>query len=210
MKRQHWTPGAALLVFSSLLVAAAAQEGWEHLAILGRALANQGKYREARDTLESAHRQAERFGSFDARLAAVLNDLGTVYAHLGEISVAERCYRRSAAIWEQRGDTRNAFAPLTNLTGVYLARRQYQAAESLLRESLNRAMEKFGPDHPYTSAILTYLARLAFSRHDYAAAAELGERVLDALRKTRGPDDPQVATALDNLGTIYQAQKRTT
>ena len=201
--------GPVLLVFAFVLRAGVADETWERWADLGRRLAQDGRYPEARDALQRAREQAERLEPADSRLAGVLNNLGAVHLRLDEISEAENCYRRAAAIWEQRGDPESALAPLTNLVGVYVARRQYAAAEALLRENLDRTTQQFGPGHPSTAPILTYAADLALRRRDPAEAAEFAARALEVLRKTRRPGDPELATAIDNLGAIYWTQRRT-
>lgn len=198
--------GVAALLGCAVLGAAGTNNNWERQFDLGRALASQGRYREAREALEQAREQAERFGSGDVRLAVTLNQLGTVDARLDNLREAERCYRRAAAIWELRHDAAKALTPLTNLAGAYLVRQDYRAADSLLHGALSLSDLALGPDDPHTAAIRTYLADLALSRGDYATAASQAEAALATARRTHGPADPVLATALDNLGTVYRAQ----
>jgi tetratricopeptide (TPR) repeat protein len=198
-------------VLTVLFVAAvgmAAEESWDLLLDRGNRLAVEGHYAEARATLERARAAAEQLGPADPRLAIALNNLGSVFLRLTDVSEAERCYRRSADIWEQHNDAVSALAPLTNMAAVHIARHQYSAAESLLRRALEVASEKLGSNHGTTAAIVTYLADVAFNRRDYVAAAGLGEHALAILRKTHSGADPDLAIALDNLGAVYRAQGR--
>jgi tetratricopeptide (TPR) repeat protein len=179
---------------------------WTHQLQLGRSMADRGRYREARRAFEQAREQAEQAGSLSG-VATALNNLGAVYSQLHDIPAAERYYRRSAAIWKDTGDTINALGPTTNLAGIYVSRRQYSAAESLLKEALELAGRKLGSEHPVTAAILGYLGRLAFERRDFDRAAALGRRSLEILRNQNMPNYPEIATGLGNLGAIYRAQR---
>jgi tetratricopeptide (TPR) repeat protein len=190
------------------LGAAATDAGWDRELERGRQLAARGQYEEARRTFESARDRAERFGPQDPRLAIAWNNLGAVYLRLNSIGDAERCYRRSAAIWEGRGDAVNALAPLTNVAEVYLARRQWSAADKLLYHALDLSTQRLGSEHPQTAAIVAYLSDSAFQQGDYEGAAGLSARALAALRKIHASPHPDLAVALDNLGTMYRVLGR--
>jgi len=165
-----------LILFSATLGASVTSDSWDRQLALGKELASKGRYQEARAALDEARAQAEQFGPSDARLAIALNNLGAVEVRLNDIAAADRCYRRSAAIWERRGDAVNTLGPVTNLAAVYLARRQYSAADSLLQHALEVAESKLGAQHPQTAVILTYLSELAINQHDLAKAVQLSER----------------------------------
>jgi tetratricopeptide (TPR) repeat protein len=183
-------------------------DAWDRQLASGRELASQGRYLEARKVLEQARREAEQFGATDNRLAIALNNLGAVHLHLNDVAEAERCYRLSASIWERRGDAVNTLAPVTNLAGVYLARRQYTAADNLLRHALELATDKLGTEHPQVAVILSYLSDVALAERDLESASSLSERALAVVRHNHPAPDPDLALALDNLGTLYRAQKR--
>jgi tetratricopeptide (TPR) repeat protein len=190
------------------LGAASIGENWERQLDVGRQQAGRGQYAEARRAFQKAREDAEQFGPDDPRLAIAWNNLGVINLRLNLLGDAEQCYRRSAAIWESRGDTVKALAPLTNLAEVYLARKQFSPAEKLLRHALELSTEKLGPEHAQTAAILTYLSDSALHQRDFAAAASLSERALAVLRKIHTPPDPELAVAVDNLGTMYRALGR--
>ena len=196
------------LLCATALGATASDDAWDRQLALGRDLAAQGRYQEARAALQQARDQAEQLGPADARLAIALTNLGAIELRLNDIEAADRCYRRSAAIWEQRGDPVNALGPVTNLAAVYLSRGQYTTADSLLRHALELSEAKLGPEHPQTAVILTYLSDSAFKQHDLDAAVRLSERSLAIMRGNHTAPHPDVAIALDNLGTMYRAQKR--
>ena len=200
--------GALTLLLCAGACASAPDDAWDRQLASGIELASQGRYLEARKVLEQARREAERFGATDNRLAIALNNLGAVQLRLHDVAEAERCYRLSAAIWERRGDAVNTLAPVTNLAGVYRARRQYTAADNLLRHALDLTTEKLGPEHPQVAVILTYLSDAAFAERDLEGASRLSERALAVVRRNHPAPDPDLALALDNLGTLYRAQKR--
>lgn len=200
--------GALILLLCAGAGASLTDDAWDRQLAFGKELANQGRYLEALNVLDQARAQAERFGPSDNRLAIALNNLGSVHLRLNEVAEAERCYHRSATIWERRGDVVNTLAPATNLAGVYLARRQYTAADNLLRHELELATEKLGPEHAQVAAILTYLSEAAFEERHLESASRLSERALAIVRVNHPTPHPDVAIALDNLGTLYRAQKR--
>jgi tetratricopeptide (TPR) repeat protein len=188
--------------------ATAIDEDWDWQLALGSRLMSQGRYEEARAALERAREQAEHFPPDDPRLAIALNNLGAVDLRLNEIAAADRSYRRSAAIWERRGDAVNTLGPVTSLAAVYLARGQYTAADALLRHALKLSENKLGAQHPQTAVVLTYLGNLAFAQRDLETAVSFSERSLAIVRANHKLPDPDVAIALGNLGNLYRAQKR--
>src|SRR5205809_314299 len=154
----------ALILCSAALRASVTGEAWDSQLALGSELAVKGRYQEARAILDQARAQAEHFGPDDSRQAIVLNNLGAVEVRLNDIAAADRCYRRSAAIWERRGDAVNTLGPVTNLAAIYLARRQYTAADNLLRHALEVTETRLGPRHSQMAVILTYLADSAVAQ----------------------------------------------
>jgi tetratricopeptide (TPR) repeat protein len=198
--------GLAALGVTAALAATANDDDWDQSLASGAGLASQGRLRDALQALDQLREQAERFGPNDRRLALVLNNLGSIYLRLDDLASAERSYRRSAAIWEARGDAMNHLAPATNLAGVYIARRQYSTAETLLSRALQLTEAKLGPDNPQTAVVLTYLSDVACRRGDYSEAIARSERALEIMRRIHEGPHPDVAIALDNLGSMYRGQ----
>jgi tetratricopeptide (TPR) repeat protein len=181
---------------------------WDDELERGKALAGQGRYEEALRVFEKLIDSAEGLGPTDTRLAITLNNAGAAYWHLKDSHHAESCYLRSVEIWQAaRGPSDpNLVVPLTNLSNVYLARGQFTRSEAAAGKALDLAGASLGPDHPVTAAILSSLATLRFYQGDFEDAAERAKGALAILRE-RGPR-PEHATALGNLGVIYQAQGR--
>lgn len=200
--------GLITLIIASCLGAATAEDAWDRQLDKGTSLASAGRYVEALEALELARDQAAQLDPNGSRLALALNNLGSVHLRLNALYQAEQCYRRSAEIWEANGDAVNRLAPVSNLAAVYIARRQFTAADRLLRSQMQLAVKKLGADHQQIAVILTYLADSAFHQGNYAAAAEDDERALAVVRKLHPGPHPELAIALDNLGTIYRAQHR--
>ena len=203
-----YSAGLVAFLFSALLGAAVTDDGWDRQLTKGIELANAGRFTEARQALQAARDQAAAADPGGTRMALALNNLGTVHLRLHEIPEAEQFYRRAAEIWAAHGDVVNRLSPVTNLAGVYIARRQFTAAERLLHSQLQLVMEKLGPGHQQVAVILTYLADVAFLQGDNAGAAQRAERALELVRRARPAGHPDIATALNNLGSVYRAQHR--
>jgi len=193
-----------LLALSLVSACPAADDGWSRRLELGRSLALQGRYQEALDALEQARVGAAESGSSEGQTIA-LNDLGLVYMEMHDLSASERCLRRSIAMWGPRGD-QHALAPRINLAELYISRRQFAAAETVLHEAGDLAERNLGPNDPVTTAVFLSLARIAFDRHDTGRALSLSNRALEAIRSNPDSDPVRLASALENLGTIYRSQ----
>ena len=200
--------GILLSIATTLSAVTPSEEAWDRELQRGQLLASQGRYQEARGIFEKERDQAGRFGPANPRLAVALNELGAVYAHLDDLGQAERCYRLAVAIWRALPGVQdvNLIAPLTHLSAIYGARREYSRAEKTALQALDLANAGLGPDHPATAAILASLANLRYTQGDFEGAAARAEQSLAIMRKQ--PAGIELATALDNLGVIYMAQKR--
>ncbi len=200
--------GILLLMTTALWGVTPDAAAWDRELQRGQSLASLGHYVEARGIFEKERDAAEQFGPANVRLAVVLNELGAVYAHLDDLSQAERCYRMSVATWRAVPGVQevNLIAPLTHLSLIYVARHEYSRAERTALQALDLANANLGADHPAAAAILASLANLRYTQGDLEGAATRAEQSLAIMRKQ--PAGIELATALDNLGAIYMAQKR--
>ena len=117
----------------------------------------------------------------------------------------------AAAVKEAEGfgpqDPRLA-ASLLGLGELYLHRRRYATAESLLKRGLAIREKALGPEHPDVAGSLNNLAALYDDQGKYAEAEPLVKRALEIAEKALGPDHPHVATALENYAALLRKTER--
>jgi tetratricopeptide (TPR) repeat protein len=95
-----------------------------------------GKFSEAEKRLQTALREAERFGTKDPRLAISLSNLGVMYVKLGKFQQAEQYLQRGLPI------ARTVFGPqsqqvaaiLDSLVPAYIKQGKFEQAEPILKE----------------------------------------------------------------------------
>ena len=101
-------------------------------------------------------------GERDVRTALSLSDFGVVVNELGRTDEAEKAYRASAAILDQRlpaGDPRVAY-PHSNLAGLLREAGRLPEAEIEARKALATRRKALGERHPETATTLGQLARI--------------------------------------------------
>jgi len=178
---------------------------------LGSALRAQARYDEAADTYRLALDLRTRLlGETDPETAATRNELGICFMELGRYEDAELLARRAWTIV--------ANAPPESLSGrerpQYYARAQttlaaalvelgeYDEAEALLLDSLDRKREQLGDAHPDVAGSLYWLAKLRFRTGDLQSAEPLAREAI----KIRKEKSPYLASSLALLGEILLAQ----
>ena len=106
-------------------------QAWNKALQRGRALAEEGRYLQAENSLVEALKRAERFGLSDPRVAACLNDLAHFYQARGNREAAEPLYLRTIKILEsslgpRHVETGNAWL---NLAEFYRGADRFSEAE---------------------------------------------------------------------------------
>jgi CHAT domain-containing protein/Tfp pilus assembly protein PilF len=144
-------------------------------------------------------------GGDSVSLAAVFNNLGSVYLAQGRYGEAEAMYRRTLAIHENTGEDQAGLAiVLDNLAEVLRVRGNFEAARPLYRRALEIGIAVWGPDHPDVAVILNNQALLAKSTGDVAEAIRLYRRVLTIRVNAYGERHPVIAQTLSNLGVLLR------
>ena len=117
----------------------------------------------------------------------------------------------AAAVKEAEGfgpqDPRLA-ASLLGLGELYLHRRRYAEAESLLKRGLAIREKALGPEHPDVAGSLNNLAALYDDQGKYAEAEPLVKRVLAIFENALGPEHPDVAASLENYAALLRETGR--
>jgi tetratricopeptide (TPR) repeat protein len=174
-------------------------------------LYKEGKFTQAaKAELEAIRAGEATYGPDDVRIAAALNNLGSIYEGESQFPEAVEVYKRSLAITEKAfgPDNLRVAAALNNLALVYGKLGRYAEAEPLYRRALLIDEKTSGPESTNFATILINLGGLCEKQDRYAEAETLLRRALNIDEKALGPDDPHVATALNDLAALYKEQGR--
>jgi tetratricopeptide (TPR) repeat protein len=182
---------------------------WERLMLEAAAQEQAGNYLAAAASYSGAVRMAERPGSSYLQLPLSLNSLANVDVELGNVTEAERLYRRSLGILEKGGDGESPryAVILRNLGSLYIERGEFARGEALLRKSLAMNARLLAPDDQEVAATRNALAEALTTEGNYGEAERLLEQAQVILEK-----QPQhrrtLASTLNNLGVIRRIQGR--
>jgi serine/threonine protein kinase/tetratricopeptide (TPR) repeat protein len=139
----------------------------------------------------------------------ILEELGAVAWKKGDYAKGEASYREALALRREKAvDAPRTAATLGRLGTLLSERGDLEAAEPLLRESLELLERHLGPDHGDLAPSLNNLALLLQNRSDYAGAEPLYRRALAIDKHIRGDAHPSVAIDLNNLGLLLHDQGR--
>ncbi|MBZ5601981.1 MAG: tetratricopeptide repeat protein [Acidobacteriia bacterium] len=187
--------GAAVFFYSSLVLA-----GDRVAELIAR-----GQFSEALPALEAARDAATAAGRQDREVAAVLNNLGSVYDQLGRLRDAESMFQRSLALRRDlaESESQESASTLDNLGAVYLKLGLYAKA----RETLERAAA-FEKDDLHAARVWINLAMVDQAEHRWPEAEEMLRKALDVRERELGPANRDVAVVLNDLGVLLQSRKR--
>ncbi|MBI2381975.1 MAG: tetratricopeptide repeat-containing sensor histidine kinase [Gammaproteobacteria bacterium] len=139
-----------------------------------------GRFPEAMKAgLESA-RLARELGD-EPTLERALNNIGSVYYHLGQWLSALDYYQQSLRLVEKRGDIPALIGRLNNIGNVYVELRQYEQALTQYRRALPEAERDLGKYAEIEASIGIVLTRM----NRYGEALPLLEASLERSRKER-------------------------
>ena len=139
-------------------------------------------------------------------VACVLNNLGRIFAYLGDPARQKELLKRALHIMERHfGEDHYLVAEeLANLGSAYRNLGDYAAAKDVLERALNIQVKHFGQDHFHVAVTLTGLGDFYRNLGDYAAAKDLLERALNIQVKHFGPDHFDVAVTLTGQGVVHR------
>lgn len=195
------------LLLLLLLVAAAAAQSPEELASQAKALADQGRTREAIALVERALQGAEQtLGPENAGLARYLGQLVGLYMAVGDYARAEPLVRRAVVLEEK------ALGPEHPQTGTALVdlgvcltnQRKYAEAEPVLQRALAIREKTMGPEAAGTADVLGFLGDLERFRWNGARAEAHYVRALAIAEKAWGPEAPGTLKLLRFLAIACQ------
>lgn len=85
---------------------------------------------------------------------------------------------------------------------VLTSQKDYEAAEPLIRKSVEMHRRLFGEDHPAFGTAINSLAQLLIMKGDYEAAEPIARQCLDLITRLRGEDSHETAFAWMNLANL--------
>jgi serine/threonine protein kinase/Tfp pilus assembly protein PilF len=206
-------PGAELSLQESLRLSqssagADSVESGHALWALGMLRTQQGRYAEAKELYTRSLGILETNGAQQADVAAVLDDLATVFTRDHQWPLAKVTYERSLEI-DRRvlGDDHPRVAVrLANLAIVAQNMGDLTRAESLFEESIRLQEHIYGERHPETAATRGNFARLLQREGRLAEAEPLLRNALDVELSFDGPDNYNVGYARVNLAMLLHDQ----
>ena len=139
--------------------------------------------------------------------AAVHETLGRAYAGAGLAEPAERQLRASLALRRSlpESDLRAVTDTLEQLTNLLLARRDYVAAESVLRQSIDAWREARGEGHWQIADLESRLGACLTRLGRYEEAEPLLVQRYAELEDVLGTTDIHTRKALDRIVSLYKA-----
>lgn len=190
--------------------AAASEAAWKERAAAAAKAFSAGRYSVAATEYEFALREAEVFGSKDARLAATLNNLAGAYAAQGRSHEAEQMYGLALELREAiAGPASPQLAQtLNNLAALYASRRKFEDAEKAYRRALEITESSAREENLPLAATLNNLALLYKNQGRFEEALLLFQRALRIGLKVLGAAHPFIATGMNNFGAICVAQEK--
>jgi CHAT domain-containing protein/Tfp pilus assembly protein PilF len=164
------------------------------------------EYRKAAELeMQALEIYEKELGAGDLHIPETLNNIGFLFAKMGEYTSALPFYERSVSIYEMelganhpdvatvREELSHLYYDIGNLNqALLLHERNLPVWETIL-----------GANHPDIALKLSNLAHIYSEIGDDRGALPLYERALDIREKVLGLDHPDVATSLNNLAYLY-------
>jgi tetratricopeptide (TPR) repeat protein len=214
MKRITWIAIPLVLLLWPGLLHAQSEELMQTYR-RGQDQLQEGRYREAIDSFETALAMAEaELGPEDATTATLLNELAEVYRAQSRTAqvYAERLYKRALAVYERALGPEHPYvaASLNNLALLYEEQGHVAEAESHYRRSLGVLEQALGPEDSKVAASLNNLARLYERQGRYFESEALYARArgITAASGAAPPPGPAAAGGSAVYVTLKNANVR--
>jgi tetratricopeptide (TPR) repeat protein len=206
---------AALNVYRQVLNGRRKAHGESHVEV-ARCLLDLGKTYQALGNQASASARfelalpmlRETLGEKDPAVAECLHHLGEVCQARGDDTEAEAHLRAALAIRAelaraQPAEEEPALATLRQLTALYLAAGNFEAAANVGQQVCEAWRESRGEDDPLYAGALGNLADVRLAAGKPSAAGPLLQQAAEAFRQSCGDNHPRFAAALGHLASVY-------
>ena len=183
-------------------------ESGRALWALGMLRHQQGQIGEAKELYVRSLGILETSAAPQTDIAAVLDDLATMYTREQQWSLAKRTYERSLEIYRRvLGEEHpRVTIGLNNLAIVAQNMGDLPLAERLFRDAVRRHERTYGERHPETALAKGNLGLLLQREGRLAEAEPLLRDALDAKLTVYGPDNYRVAYTRVSLALLLQDQ----
>lgn len=179
------------------------------LANLAAVYRAQGRLGEAEALDVEAVAGAEKAGRSDEDLAFIINNLGEIQRDSGRLDEAERSYEKAVAIMRKVGLRARSAVVVNNLAELKVVQGHLEEGEELFRLALELQQRVSDFEPGVMATTIAGLAGALVHRGELAQAQALYERLLAAQEWMHGKRaHPDVATALYQLGRVYQESGR--
>ena len=148
-----------------------------------------------RGEFEQAMRLARRALASGYDRSDCLLTLGRAQEAAGFHADAEKSFRESLALRETEMGRHG-------LAAVLVGQAKFEEAETVAREALQIAIERYGLVHPDVVARRFTLGQLLTEKGDYPEAESVLQAALEAQVKLTGPESVDVSNALNNLAVV--------
>jgi CHAT domain-containing protein/tetratricopeptide (TPR) repeat protein len=171
------------------------------------ALAEQLKYREARQSYQEAVRLFGQLNMGEWQVLA-LNNLGDVCKQQEDLAEARRLFQQVRELCEHLYGKRHPryASSLNNLAMICRNQGDLTEARNLQVQALTLQKELYGERHPHVADSLNNLALVYRAQGDLPGAHKLLQQALDLRRQLFGERHPDVAQSLNNLGLVCEAE----
>ncbi len=165
----------------------------EHLFLKGLILIDQGKYKEARDTLWSAYWQAESGGAYMLK-ADILNELTYIVGYLLYDKGALETVMRMADSIMKHEDVKDSMETLSRwfqVRGIVAVQEQrYKEGEEYFKRARDLYKMFFSDSHPRVADSINLLASAYLQRGDFVAATGMYEEAVEIRQRSLGKYNP--------------------
>jgi len=180
------------------------------MTTMGTIFNHLGLYHDAEELLAGSLALQDRLGSEPgAAYADTLDQLGRALQRDGRFTEAASLHRRAIEVRRRSGgDELSLMESMNSLGAALWSGGDLAPAEVLLREVLERALDREGDDGPTTAAARMNLSMLLLTKGDYEEAEALARRSLDVTIREHGRAHPGTASSLEHMGRIQQQMGR--
>jgi len=171
---------------------------------LGALSSENEQFVEAESYLTESLRILDELNPRDPYRARVLNNLGALHYATGNNKRAEKEFRQAINVWErEHGPTSSEMVPLlSNLGGVYVAQKKWDAATTLFNRALSILNGSSGLN---LAGVLDSVGTMHSARGKFGDAQEAFRRSYRIRLDALGKDHPAVASSAAKLASTLSA-----
>ena len=164
------------------------------------------RWDEAQDFLnKSLQASIESYGKYHKETATSYSNLGLLYQHMNQDSLALSCYLSALEIGER--DSIACYEDLdyfyNNLSTIYNRFKNYEAAELYSQKALNRRTKLYGENHPKLAVIYHNFGVRKKSQKQYGEALKYFGKATNIWENTYG-EDHHLIDAYGAIGHVYE------